>query len=170
MLLNDVIEAFFKNKRLLNEFNCTFIVHLRIVCTKNLYYILFKCYIKYKSEKRLYRARGGRDVMKFYSRWPARILFSASRLLCVYQSSPFCDHRKKERERIQSERKREPMPLQSIYEAPRPWHSLERIAICIFRKRLHAFRARPRQFESFCLHAVPFIRGCLPFDLIISFV
>lgn len=81
----------------------------RIVYTKNLYYILFKCYIKYKSEKRLYCARGGRDVMKFYSRWPARILFSASHSLCVYHSSPFYDHREKERkekrERM-SERKR----------------------------------------------------------------
>lgn len=39
--------------------------------------------------------------MKFYSRWPTRILFSASRLLYVYQTSnsPFCDRREKERKK-----------------------------------------------------------------------
>lgn len=87
-----------------------------IVYTKNLYYILFKCYIKYKSEKHLYRACGGRDVMKFYSRWPARILFSASHSLCVYHSSPFCDHREKEREREKGgEREREPASAIDIW-------------------------------------------------------
>ena len=138
------------------------------------YYVLLKYNIKYKSEKRLYCARGGRDVMKFYSRWLGYYL--ARRILvCVYQSSPFCDHREREREKERErererENERESLFLQSIYEASRPRHSLERIAICIFRKRLHALQAHPRQFASFCLHAVPFIPDCLPYDLIISFV
>lgn len=160
-MLSNVIEAFFKNKRLLNKFNFTSIVHERIICTKNSYYALFECYIKYKSEKRLYIAPAAEGTLWNFIPVGRFGYYLARRVCCVFTKALHF---------ATTEGKREREPASAIDIWSTPALPGENIAICIFRKRLHALRIHPHQFASFCLHAVPFIRGCLPFDLIISFV
>lgn len=112
-------------------------------------HILFRHYMKYKSEKRappLYVSRSRREGRLEILFPPARILFSASRLLCLPKLSTLRPQRAGERERDGGRQRaieRENLPAQSIYEAPR-CGAPRRIAICIFRRRLYA-RAHPRR-------------------------
>lgn len=138
--------------------------------TKFIYYILFKYYIKYKSlgthiHRRFTAPAAKGDASKFYSRWPVRILFSASRL-CVYQSSPSCNRRKRDRSCAPANERENPpaIDIWSTAAAVLPGESRY-----VFSESACTARAHPPRdllFARGTFHP----RWCLPFDLIISFV